>query len=276
MADFEINQLDAGTLTPDSFLMADVPSGNSYTSGKINAQQFAGIATKRLTAAQYALLSSAEKNNGTQYVINDEEGETNIADAFDETASYNAGDWCIHDNTLYCFNASKSAGVWDSTKADAKTLDDLLNINSLSSGTVAAGDKLMFTDIDDANKPKATTAAAVAGLATTLETITHTITKTSGVWSVDTSTMKKSGHVVSIHMRFKGSGSVAGGANAFQGTLNTKLPILENASACGYFGGYIMVVVINPDGNIYVRNVNGTAVDLGTGDFNVCVTYLTA
>lgn len=53
-----------------------------------------------------------------------------IAPLFQETESYDVGDWVIYEAKLYKFISSKSAGVWDATKVDGPStimeeIDDL-------------------------------------------------------------------------------------------------------------------------------------------------------
>lgn len=108
-----------------------------------------------------------------------------------------------------------------------------------------------------------------------IKTITHTITKDSGVWSVDESTMKKTGKVVSLHIKFKGAGSIASGAFCFQGNLNVSRPLLSNVSSAGSKGANTIISVINSDGNIYIRNSSPSAINIETGDFSLCFTYIT-
>lgn len=45
-----------------------------------------------------------------------------ISDAYDSTHTYNAGDYCIYDNTFYRCTTDSTTGAWDSSKWDAKTL----------------------------------------------------------------------------------------------------------------------------------------------------------
>jgi hypothetical protein len=41
-----------------------------------------------------------------------------IAPLFQDTASYNSGDWVIYEACMYEFKTSKSAGAWDATKVN--------------------------------------------------------------------------------------------------------------------------------------------------------------
>ena len=63
----------------------------------------------------------------------DIEGIRGSSQAFDATAAYSAGDYCIYENVLYRFTSAKSAGAWDSAivaVVDLPTLDGA--ITSLS------------------------------------------------------------------------------------------------------------------------------------------------
>lgn len=51
---------------------------------------------------------------------------------FSTTSTYESGDIVAYGGSLYKFNASKSAGAWDSTKADQTTFDELLADGSLN------------------------------------------------------------------------------------------------------------------------------------------------
>lgn len=53
-----------------------------------------------------------------------------IAPLFQETESYDVGDWVIYESKLYKFISSKSTGAWDATKVDGPStvmeeIDDL-------------------------------------------------------------------------------------------------------------------------------------------------------
>ena len=62
-----------------------------------------------------------------------------MSDAFSETATYAVGDYCIYQDVLYKFIATKSAGAWDVNAVSKTTIDaelkSLLNqVNTLNSG----------------------------------------------------------------------------------------------------------------------------------------------
>ena len=72
----------------------------------------------------------------------DIEGIRGSSQAFDATASYSAGDYCIYENVLYRFTSAKSAGAWDSAivaVVDLPTLDGA--VTSLSADVTNLGAK---------------------------------------------------------------------------------------------------------------------------------------
>ena len=56
----------------------------------------------------------------------------NVAPAFDDTASYTAGQEVIYNGKLYRFKLAKSAGSWDSTKVESASLPDIYLTKSKS------------------------------------------------------------------------------------------------------------------------------------------------
>ena len=81
----------------------------------------------------------------------------------------------------------------------------------------------------------------------------YTITKSSGNWSVDSVSAKRTGNVVMLVVVFKGNGSqVTTGSNAFVGTVTGALPALP-ARLVTYNGSSIISASIETDGAITVR-----------------------
>lgn len=256
MSNFQIHELTEKAIDRNSNIIHDTLNGGSYETGKTLVGAVADLALEV------------------------------VASEYDDTASYAIGSYCIYSGVLYrC--ATATTGVFDVSDWIAVLITgeykrvrvmhkadfDLLTPEEKADGMIFVDD----VDITADDIPYSAGVSVADKLdSLNITTITHTITKNSGVWSVNESTMKKTGHVVSIHIKFKGSGSVASGANCFQGNLNVERPLLNNVSSAGYFGAYPITSVINPDGNIYVRNTNSSAIDLGTGDFNLCFTYISA
>ena len=82
---------------------------------------------------------------GTVHDINDTGARGMISpDVFSTAAAYEAGEYCIYNNTLYKFTEAKSAGAWDDSKASATDIaSELSALNSrgtyiFKSGNVAA------------------------------------------------------------------------------------------------------------------------------------------
>ena len=53
-----------------------------------------------------------------------------IADEYDDTATYNSGDFCTHENVLYKCNTDNTTGIWDATKWDDTTATDEIKANT--------------------------------------------------------------------------------------------------------------------------------------------------
>ena len=69
---------------------------------------------------------------GTVHDINDTGARGMISpDVFSTAAAYEAGEYCIYNNTLYKFTEAKSAGAWDDSKASATDIaSELSALNS--------------------------------------------------------------------------------------------------------------------------------------------------
>lgn len=51
-----------------------------------------------------------------------------LFDNFSETQSYQKGELVLYNHILYQFTANKSAGAWDSSKAEVVNLSDILEL----------------------------------------------------------------------------------------------------------------------------------------------------
>lgn len=73
---------------------------------------------------------------GTVHDINDTGARGMISpDVFSTAAAYEAGEYCIYNNTLYKFTEAKSAGAWDDSKASATDIaSELSALNSSIEG----------------------------------------------------------------------------------------------------------------------------------------------
>lgn len=203
-----------------------------------------GASVIQKTMAEYTALPSADKMNGSIYKITDKALIYCLDEEYHAVLEITSADYALLSSD------EKNNGTLYIITDEETTADDI----PYSAG-VSVADKL-----DSLN----------------ITTITHTITKDSGVWSIDESSMKKTGNVVSLYIKFKGSGSIASGVFSFQGNLNVGRPLLDAVCSVGCKGASPIVSIINSDGNIYVRNASPSAIDIGTGDFSICFTYITA
>lgn len=192
-----------------------------------------------------------------------------ISNSFDTTATYTTGDLVMYNNLLYkCIVDVLTPGSWTGTANWERTTIES-EIDGLAASNIAYSNTESGLNADNVQD--------AIDEVVDVKTIAHTVTKNSGVWAVAESIMKQVGNVVSLYIEFTGAGSIASGANCFQGVLNTKRPILNNVNSAGYYGAYPITAVMNNDGNIYVRNTNPNAIDIGSsGSFKVCFTYITA
>ncbi|MBR5299825.1 MAG: hypothetical protein IKU36_06210 [Bacteroidales bacterium] len=108
-----------------------------------------GTAFVEITQADYNQLSYADRHSGIPYLITD--GVLPAIEAGDVT----------YDNTGSTLSADDVNEAID--ELDAEKITN--NFTDLPTDTIASNDLLAFSDVSDSNKPKSTTAAAVAGLA---------------------------------------------------------------------------------------------------------------
>lgn len=101
-----------------------------------------------------------------------------ITDAFSTSQAYNAGDYCIYNNTLYRFTENKTAGEWDDSKVTSTLIGtELSGLNSriYISDVQLTGDSLLKNVVK-------LSAGVVSG--------TISITKNASGW-VDVGTISK-------------------------------------------------------------------------------------
>lgn len=101
------------------------------------------------------------------------------------------------------------------------------------------------------------------------------ITKSSGEWTVDSYTAYKSGNIVTLYIKFKGSGNIVNaGSNAFQGSVSGVTPILLS-SGCSYISSSAIVAGLWTSGGITLR-VTGASVTLGSTNYaEFTITFMT-
>lgn len=82
---------------------------------------------------------------GTVHDINDTGARGMISpDVFSTAAAYEAGEYCIYNNTLYKFTEAKSAGAWDDSKASATDI-----ASELSALNSSINNKATYIYLDD-------------------------------------------------------------------------------------------------------------------------------
>lgn len=81
--------------------------------------------------------------NGVNYSGGGGVADPNVADAYSSSNTYNTGDYCIYNNTLYKCNDDNVTGTWDSTKWDATKISDELELKVNKSGDTMTGNLLL-------------------------------------------------------------------------------------------------------------------------------------
>lgn len=100
-----------------------------------------------LTQAEYNLITP---DPTTLYIITDAQSSyvklPVITDAYDLTSTYNTGDFCIYNDTLYKCNTDNTTGTWDAQYWDATSVADEINeLNTGLSGVEAYRCKYSYT-----------------------------------------------------------------------------------------------------------------------------------
>lgn len=97
------------------FLSADatVASGKTYYTGTLGTAEY-----------KYDVIANFVDVDGIGTRITSVGGS--LADAFDNTATYEAGDIVIYNDTLYKFKSAHAAGDWESSEVDTITVEDLI------------------------------------------------------------------------------------------------------------------------------------------------------
>lgn len=89
---------------------------------------------------------------GTVHDINDTGARGMISpDVFSTAAAYEAGEYCIYNNTLYKFTEAKSAGAWDDSKASAT--DIASELSALNSSLNSKATYIYLDDLTVTNNP---------------------------------------------------------------------------------------------------------------------------
>ena len=124
----------------DLFEIAQVNAGSSsgYASAKTTMN---AVGNQLLNGTQYGELQTMSKNPiGAINEVAQSAGNPNIADEYDDTATYVLDDYCIYEGVLYkCIMAVSVAEDFDSTKWDAVLVTDELSQWTEVTGTLTAG-----------------------------------------------------------------------------------------------------------------------------------------
>lgn len=104
----------------------------AHAAGAWDATEVDDVTVEDLLAAEVTARSSMDLT-----ILGD------IAETFDATAAYDAGDVVIYQNGLYKFNADHAAGAWIGTDADAVTVADLVSSAEPDELTTAQVDALI-------------------------------------------------------------------------------------------------------------------------------------
>ena len=113
-------------------------------------------------------------------------------------------------------------------------------------------------------------------LRTTLEDVEYHFS-CNGPWSMNGSdnVIKRFGNLVYMKLSFKGNGStIAGGSNAFTGSITSgPLPVMS-ARLISYYSNSILVLNIDEAGNMTMRNVGGSLNLSSSNIANLCGCFL--
>jgi hypothetical protein len=137
MAEISISQMDTITNPSGGDLIEvaapDIGSASGYTTGK---ESLSAVANLVATGTSFAGLNTTDDTLvGAINEVNSL-GDS-ISDAYDDTETYNTGDFCIHENTLYQCNSDNITGAWDSQYWDAVKITDVI-------GSSGGGTKVNF------------------------------------------------------------------------------------------------------------------------------------
>lgn len=75
----------------------------------------------------------------------------------------------------------------------------------------------------------------------------------------ESASVVKYGKTIHFNMTFTNNSSMASGSNVFIGTINKYRPMIT-AIGVTYYSSHALVMSINPNGNITIRNTGSTAV----------------
>ena len=147
-----IHEFPTGTIDENSLLIMDRPTS---TPGEYETEKFAiaNLGLKLLGGIDFpSNLDTEEKD--IFGAINELHSSIG-ADAYDSTATYNTGDYCIHNSTLYICNDDNVTGTWDAQYWDDTTITNLIETKVNKSGDDITGTLTYKTDINPSTTPSA-------------------------------------------------------------------------------------------------------------------------
>ena len=134
----------------------------------------------------------------------------------------------------------------------------------LADGTASAGSANAYSREDHVH-PKSTT-----------QSLTPTITKTSGNSSVDSVSAVRYGNVIQVYAKFISGNAVSTGNNTFVGTLSgIPLPAISVVGA-SYIGSSALLSGLDPDGSFVIRVLAAQKTASSTSTFGLSWTYICA
>ena len=92
----------------------------------------------------------------------------------------------------------------------------------------------------------------------TEENITSQVVATT-TGTRESASVIKYGKTIHFNLTFTNNSSMASGSNVFVGTINKYRPMIT-AIGVTYYSSHALVMSINPNGNIIIRNTGSTAV----------------
>lgn len=93
-----------------------------------------GQVLKKASSGDYAVMWDNESGGGSSDAL--------ISDAYDPDTTYNIGDYCIYNNTLYVCNTDDTTGTWDPTCWDQTSCADQFAL--LNSALTGLSDKFAY------------------------------------------------------------------------------------------------------------------------------------
>lgn len=264
--------------------------GAAYNSTNTNSyvvpQKIYGISTRGVigrtgaTGASGVSIESVTKESGTGEPGTDDTYEVNLDNG--EVG----GTFTVHNGA----DGEDGVGVSSVTKASgtgAPGTNDTYNVN-LTDGTVG-GTFSVHNGSDGQGSPGSQLplpdGTAATGTATaysredhvhpkeTTQTLTPTVTKTSGNSSIQASQAVKCGNIVQFELELRPTGTTNAGSNIFVGTLSDiPLPAIPS-NGSGYMGSSAFIGSLDPDGLITIRVLAANRAS-ATTNFMVRWTYI--